>query len=101
MKWADIPTAAKMTVAGVTVCMAVVTFLFTTFETAAGAESWRTQHQQAITCRTVADLRAQIRGLMERLQFDMSLTPSQREWLKQEIHNIQNEIARLDPYGRC
>lgn len=79
----------------------VVVWLFATFETAEGAEQWRVQHQQAINCRTVADLRAQIRGLTERLRFDSALTSEQRAWLQQQIANIQADIRRLDPNGIC
>lgn len=80
---------------------ALLVWLPTPFHTDAEAAQLWQQHEQAITCRTVAELRVEVRALTERLRFDPGLTAEQREWLRQEIANIQAEIQRLDPNGRC
>lgn len=95
-----VPLGWKIGTGGIAVAAAFMGYLSTFHTDAEAADLWQ-QHEQAITCRSVTELRMQIRSLTERLQFDRSLTPEQRDWLRQEIANIQAEIARLDPGGRC
>jgi hypothetical protein len=101
MKWADIPVAAKWTSGAVATIASAVVWMFATFETAAQSEQKWSSHNQAISCRTVYDMQKQIRGLTEQMKFDTSLTAEQREWIKQQIDNIQAEIRRIDPNGVC
>jgi hypothetical protein len=101
MKWADIPVAAKWTSGAVTTIAAAVVWLFATFETTAQSQQKWVQHNQAINCRTVYELQKDVRGLTEQLKFDISLTAERREWIKQQIENLQAEIRRIDPNGIC
>jgi hypothetical protein len=93
--------AAKLATTAVATLSAAVVWMFATFETAAQAQQTWAQHNQAISCRTVYDLQKDIRGLTEQLKFDTSLTNERREWIKQQIANIQAEIRRIDPSGAC
>lgn len=99
--WSDIPAAGKMTASAVTALAAAVTWMFVTFETASGAEQKWAEHNQAITCRTVYELKAQIRDYMGQLRSGRNLTQQDIDWIKAEIDNLQEDIKRLDPNGVC
>lgn len=101
MKWDDIPTAAKMTATAVPVLAAAVIWMFATFETATGADQKWQQHEQAITCRTVYEMKAEIRAYLKELQSNPNLTPEDRDWIRTEIAALQADIQRLDPNGKC
>lgn len=101
MKWADIPVAAKMTAGIVPVLAAVVGWLFVTFETSSASEQKWAAHNQAIACRTVYEIEAEIQRSLEQLRFDPSLTEADREWIKEKIRNLQDKIKRIDPNGVC
>jgi hypothetical protein len=101
LKWDDIPMAAKMTAAIIPVVAAAVTWLFVTFETADAAQQKWAQHNQAIACRTVYEIEEKIRSYLERLKFDDNLTTSQKDWIKEEIRNLQEKVKRIDPDGQC
>lgn len=93
--------AAKMTSVVVPVLAAMVTWLFVTFETASGAEQKWVQHNQAISCRTVYAMQAEIRRYLERLKRDVELTEADQNWINQEIEALQKDIQRIDPEGVC
>ena len=101
IRWADIPTAAKMTATVIPILGGAVVWMFSTFETAGASEQKWQAHNQAITCRTVYELQSQIRAYLERLRFDGALSPNDRLWIEQEIVNLQADIKRLDPNGIC
>lgn len=93
--------AAKMTATVVPVLAAAVVWMFSTFETAQGADEKWAQHNQAIACRTVYELQAQIRSYLKELQLNPGLTDAQRQWIDREIENLREEIRRIDPNGAC
>lgn len=101
MKWADLPEAGKLTVWAVGVIVASLTWMFAMFETTAASDQRWAQHNQAITCRTVYELKSQVREYLKRLELDRSLTPQQTEWIKKEIDALNEDIKRLDPNGQC
>lgn len=98
--WSDIPTAGKMTASAVGVLAAAVTWMFVTFETASGSDQKWAEHNQAITCRTVYEMKAQIRDYMGQLRSGR-LSQQDIDWIKAEIDNLQEDIKRLDPNGVC
>lgn len=95
--WEAIPMGGK--IAGVVIAGFIG--MFTMFETKAGSGQKWAEHNQAIVCRQVYELQKDVRGLTERLQFDNRLTQEQRNWIHQQIANLQAEIQRLDPNGVC
>lgn len=101
IKWSDVPTSIKLTVSTVGVLFTAVVWMFTTFETAAGSEAKWNQHNQAIQCRTVFQLKTEIRRYREQLRLDKSLSDEDRAWINDEIVLLQKDIDRLDPKGQC
>lgn len=73
----------------------------TTFQTDAEAGEWRAGHLQAETCRTVQELKAEIREKEAQIRFDRALTDEDREWLREQIAAIREDIRRYDPDGKC
>lgn len=100
MKWADIPAAGKMTTAAIAAIVGAMTWIFATFETTAASDQKWQQHNQAITCRTVYELKSQVRDYLKQLQL-AHLTPQQIDWIKKEIDALNADIRRLDPNGVC
>jgi len=90
-----------MTTAAVGTLAAAVSWLFVTFETSAGSEQKWQQHNQAITCRTVYELQAEIRGYLKKLELASNLSPQDIAWIEAEIEALQENIKRLDPDGIC
>jgi hypothetical protein len=102
MKFSELSTVAKIvTVALIPTLWAGWVWLHTTFETAQASEQKWQAHNQALACRTVAELRAQIRALQAQAQFDKSLSPADQSFIQKQIEGIQNEIRRIDPKGVC
>ena len=101
MKFEEISVAARVLVVSlIPVIWGAWVWLFSTFETAESAEQkWR-EHNQAIACRTVYELKAEIRGKEERLVHDKTL-PETRAWLREQIKQLREDIQRIDPDGRC
>lgn len=72
-----------------------------TFQTdAEAAEKWA-QHDQAIACRTITQLKAEIRAKEAQMQFDKSLSDDDKKWLRKQIEQIKADIRRYDPKGQC
>lgn len=101
MKWDDIPVAGKMTVSAVVTLAAAVTWMFATFETASGSEEKWEQHNQAIACRTVYELKAEIRVYLRDMKNNPNLTQQNIDAIKEEITALQEDIKRIDPNGAC
>ena len=102
MKWAQLSTVSRLiVVAVVPVMWAAWVWLFTTFETAESSEQKWTFHNQAIACKTVYELKAQIRAKEAQVQFDKTLTRDDRAFIQNQIQNVHDEIARIDPDGKC
>lgn len=80
---------------------AAITFMWMNFVTVEASEQRWQAHNQAIVCQTVADLEAEKRELEARLQFDPNLTQQQREFLKQQIAELKEQIKQKDPQGLC
>ena len=93
--------SVKLTVATVPILAAIVMWMFSTFETASGSEQKWSQHNQAITCRTVYELEEKIEQYVAQLRFDQSLNGSDKEWISAQIKNLQVKISRIDPQGMC
>jgi hypothetical protein len=101
MKWADIPGGIQLLVIVVPALFAAVGWMYLTFETANAAQQKWVQHNQAIACKAVYDLQAQIRVYIERLKLDRSLTQTDRDWIDAEIKRLHNQIKHIDPNGVC
>jgi hypothetical protein len=105
MNWiAELPKAWKA-VTGAAVGLAAMLVGFSAWTAALhtdaeASELWQ-QHAQAEACRTVLQLRVEVRELETRLKFDATLTPDQRAWLQRQMEAILRDIARYDPHGVC
>lgn len=95
--WGQIPMFIKAAGA----VGAAIMWMLLTFETTASSEQKWKYHNQAIQCQTVYNLKAKIQQYMERLRFDPNLTAEDRDWIRQQIELIENEVRRIDPDGRC
>lgn len=101
MNWKDIPAAYKIASAGITVAALVVGWMFATFETAAGAEQKWSAHNQAIQCRTVYEIEAEIEKYAYQLRFGADLTQADKDWIKLQIERLREKVRRIDPQGKC
>lgn len=100
--WYELSTIGRIAVVAlIPVMWAAWVWLFTTFETAQSAEQKWTAHNQAIACKTVYELKAQIRTKEAQIQFDKTLTQEDKEFIQSQIDNVHDEIARIDPEGKC
>lgn len=96
----QIPTLYKslsLMAAGI---VATAAYLQTYQTDAEAAEKWA-QHDQAIACRTVTQLKAEIRAKEAQIQFDKTLSPADKKWLQEQIQQIKTDIRRYDPKGQC
>lgn len=100
MKFTEVPAAWKFVTVLAAAVLATSAWIGTLHTDAEASELWE-QHQRAEVCRTVAQLKAELRELETRLQFDVNLTAKQHEWLKQQAKDIREEIRRYDPHGTC
>jgi len=92
--------AVKMASGAIGTAVAVLVYLQTYHTDAEAAQLWE-QHQQAEACRTVAQLKTEIRAKETQIQFDKTLTEEDRQWLREQIKAIQDDIVRFDPNGVC
>ena len=83
------------------VCAGIVGFVtfIDRFETVAASEQKWASHNRALACKTVADLRAEIRALETKIEFTND--QQKREFLQRQIAQIRSEIARIEPEGGC
>ena len=101
INWRGIPDNVKLVCYLVGAFAAALLWLYTNFETVSASDQRWDAHNQAIACKTVADLRAQAREIETRLQFDTSLTTEGRTFLQNQLRQIQAEIDRIDPNRMC
>jgi len=102
MKLKELTTAGRILVISVIpVIWAAWVWLFATFETAETSEQKWAFHNQAIACKTVYELKAQIRTKEAQIQFDKSLTLEDKAFIQNQIVTVNDEIARIDPDGKC
>jgi N-glycosylase/DNA lyase len=99
--WEQIPMFVKVTTGITAAVAAAIMWMLSTFETTSASDQKWQYHNQAIQCQTVYNLKAKIQQYMERLRFDRNLTAADREWIRQQIELIENEVRRIDPEGRC
>lgn len=92
---------AKQWGALILVCSGLVGFVsfIDRFETVVASEQKWAEHNRALACKTVADLRAEIRSLETRIEFTND--QQKRDFLLRQIQQIRDEIARIDPKGEC
>jgi peptidoglycan hydrolase CwlO-like protein len=95
VKFSDIPTSIKMTVASVAVIMTAVTFLYTTFQTDAEAAQYQEQNTQEIVRFRVQDLEKQIRELEYKLEFT-SPPPKEKAWMQKNIDKLKEDIDKIE-----
>lgn len=83
------------------VCGSIVGFVsfIDRFETVTAAEQKWAAHNQALICKTVSDLRQEIRAL--EIEAKHADTADMRDFLLAQIQQIRDEIARIDPDGVC
>jgi len=101
VNWKDIPAAYKIASAGITAAALVVGWMFATFETATAAEQKWSAHNQAIQCRTVYEIEAEIERYAYELRFGNQLTAADRDWINLQIERLREKIRRIDPQGKC
>jgi peptidoglycan hydrolase CwlO-like protein len=94
VKFSDIPTSIKMTVASVAVIMTAVTFLYTTFQTDAEAAQYQEQNTQEIVRFRVQDLEKQIRELEYKMEFT-SPPVKEKLWMQKNIEKLKGEIEKI------
>ena len=89
----------KLTGTTVTMCVAAVMWMLTTFETVESSEQKWASHNQALQCRTVNTLKIKQLDLEEKVQ--KTKDQQDREFYVKQLEYVRSEIKRLDPQGVC
>lgn len=97
--WEQIPTVVKATTVITAAVAGAIMWLLSTFETTTASELKWVQHNQAIACNKVYDLKKEMREYLEKRKD--ATTDADREFYETQIAVIQEEISRLDPNGQC
>ena len=101
-KWNELSVIARIVVISIVpVLWGVWAWMFATFETAESAELKWKNHNQAIACRTVYELKNKNESRQAQLQFDRTLSAEDKEFIKKQIDETKKDIQRIDPNGEC
>jgi peptidoglycan hydrolase CwlO-like protein len=95
VKFADIPTSIKMTVASVAVIMTTLTFLFSTFQTDVEAAEYQERNTREIVRFRVQDLEKQIRELEYKMEFTAP-PPKEKAWMEKNIKKLEQDIEKIE-----
>ena len=98
IKWADIPTAAKMSATAVVAVMGILGYL-TTYQSDVEAQAYQQAHNQQLALIRVQEIETQIRQYQYQL-LSSQLTPAQRDWIINEIRRLEALIACIR-VGTC
>jgi len=98
IKWADIPAAAKMTVATVMAVMGILGYL-TTYQTDVEAQAYQQAHNQQLALIRVQEIETQTAQYRYQL-LSNQLTLEQRNWIITEIRRLEALIACIRA-GTC
>ena len=98
IKWADIPTAAKMSATAVVAVMGILGYL-TTYQSDAEAQNYQQAHNQQLALIRVQEIETQTAQYRYQL-LSNQLTPEQRNWIVTEIRRLEALIACIRA-GTC
>jgi uncharacterized small protein (DUF1192 family) len=90
MKWDDIPVAVKMTSGAVAAVLMFFAYM-TTYQTDVEAQAYQNENAQQLVLFRVQQIEAMIAQYRYQL-LSAELTDEQREWIKDEIERLTNEI---------
>ena len=100
--WDELSSIARLGVVAIIPLMwAAWVWLFTTFETVQSSELKWVSHNQAIACKTVYELKTQIRAKEAQIQFDKTLPQDDKQFIQNQIDKVNEEITRIDPEAKC